>query len=367
MTVIVFLIVLAILVFVHELGHFLVAKAFGIRVDEFGLGFPPRLLSFTRRETRYSLNAIPFGGFVKIFGENPDEESLTGPDSPRSLVNKSKWVQAAVLFAGVFFNIVFAWLIISGGLMSGLRLSADNVPANAIVIEAPRVIVTSVAPDSPADTVGLKTADALLFLTANNEGLQNFSVEQIQDFIVRHGEEEITFLIRRGTENLTLYITPIQGIVSDRPAIGISMDAVGTFKLPFFSALIEGAKFTASLLKAITVGLGTFIYSAITGQADLSQVTGPVGIAGMVGEASRLGFVYLLSFTAFISLNLAVINLIPIPALDGGRLLFVLIESIKGSPIKPKVANTLNAIGFALLLLLMLVVTYQDIFRIVAR
>ncbi|MBX4198217.1 RIP metalloprotease RseP [Candidatus Parcubacteria bacterium] len=363
MTIIVFIIVLAALVFVHELGHFLAAKSSGIRVDEFGLGFPPTLYKFKRGETTYSLNAIPFGGFVKIFGENPDEESMTGPEKERSFFNKPKYIQAWVLAAGVIFNIIFAWLLLSLGFMIGMPVpegySSSTIVQNAVLT------ITDVQPGSPAQKAELKAGDKVIKLQAGYAVAENLTAEKVQQFVGSRQNQIVTVTFQRGEETKTVDVIPKTGIVSDRAAIGVGLEQLGTLRLPIHKAVWEAMKMTWYLAKAITVGLAVFLYQTVTGNAHLSDVTGPIGIAGMVGDATRLGIVYLLSFTAFISINLAVINLIPFPALDGGRLLFVLIEKIKGTPISSKIANAFNAVGFALLLLLMLVVTFQDIIKLI--
>ncbi len=365
MTVIIFIIILAVLVFVHELGHFLVAKASGIRVDEFGIGFPPKIVSWKRAETVYSLNAIPFGGFVKIFGENPDDESIAGPDKERSFVNKPKHIQAAVLVAGIAFNILFAWLLISIGFMSGMPVPQDY-SSNAVV-ENLNLSVTLVSPASPADKAGLKAGDVITGVESGPDKITKLSVTDFQEFINAHNAQDIAISYKRGNEVGIAHAVPVQNIVAGRAAIGISLDMLGTLRLPPHLALIEGAKLTSYIVQGTAVGLVQFIGQAVTGRANVNDVTGPVGIAGIVGDAARLGFVYLLSFTAFISINLAIINLIPFPALDGGRLLFVLIEKIKGSPIRPLVANTVNLVGFSLLILLMLFVTYHDIAKLLIK
>ncbi|MBA3550988.1 RIP metalloprotease RseP [Patescibacteria group bacterium] len=362
MTVIIFIIALAILVFVHELGHFLAAKISGIRVDEFGLGFPPKIFGFKRGETTYTLNAIPFGGFVKIFGEDPNEESIGGPDSARSFVNKPKSLQAMVLVAGVTFNVIFAWILISLGFMIGMPVPQGYVASTQL--ENTAVTITAVSPNSPADNAGLKAGDKVLRLESGTDVKDNPKPEDISPFINTHKDQEVSVTYERAGIQDSIAVVPKEGIVANSVAIGISIDELGILKLPIHKALWEGGKLTGSVIKATAVGLGQFIYQAVTGNAKLADVTGPVGIAGLVGDARQLGAVYLLSFIAFISVNLAVINLLPFPALDGGRLLFVLIEKIKGSAINPKIANTINGVGFALLLLLMVVVTLQDVIKL---
>ncbi len=362
MSILLFIIILVVLILVHELGHFLAAKRAGVRVDEFGVGFPPRLFSKKYGETVYSFNALPFGGFVKIFGENPELESMEGDDAKRSITQKSKWIQAWIISAGVIFNLLLAWVLISMGFMFGLPYSADDAKYGARV-QGTALTITQVMPKSPAESAGLKGGDKIITLYAGLDSLNNPIVESTREFIASH--KEITLTYMREGEIKTTIIQTQEGIVSDRRAIGISMGMTGTLKLPIHEALYAGLTTTAKLTWATTIGLLDFFKNIFIGQADFSSISGPVGIVGIVGDASALGFMYLITLTALISINLAIINLLPFPALDGGRLFFLLIEAIKGSPIKPIVANTTNGIGFILLILLMVVVTYSDIVKLV--
>ncbi|MDP3996723.1 MAG: site-2 protease family protein [bacterium] len=362
MTIIIFIVILALLILVHELGHFLVAKKSGIRVDEFGLGFPPKAVSIKKGETEYSLNWIPFGGFVKIFGENPDEESIEGPDKERSFVHKNRAIQSAVLVAGVTFNMIFAWFLISLGFFVGMPASSEIYPD----VTNPKTMIVAVRPDSPADRAGLRTGDVLerLFSDSGSE-LTKPTVSEAYEFLNQEADSkvEVSYSGPHGRVG-KVELMAEEGIADGRKVVGITMDSIGILKIGFFGSFWEGMKTTVMLTRAIAVALWGFVSDAFTGQADFSQVTGPVGIVGLVGEASDLGFSYLLSFTAIISIHLAVINLAPFPALDGGRLLFVAIEAIRRKAISPKIANTLNAIGFSLLILLMLVVTFKDIMKL---
>ena len=393
------------LVVSHEFGHFIVAKKSGIRVDEFAFGFPPRLFKFKKGETTYSINALPLGGYVKIYGENGDREDEGKDESGtiikeikieetivetisqsgevtidkteiikeevrsnvgRSFVDKPKYIQAAVLFAGIAMNLLVAWLLLSIGFMSGLPTSVGSAPKGAIVKDQ-ALTVTSVVKESPAEIGGLKVRDKILSLDTPTDSTRllssTFGTESLQNFVKKHGEEEINISLTRGGETMDVKVTPEKKDGSN-PMIGISMDMIGTLKLPLHKAIWEGAKLTWDITAATVVGFYTLIHDAFLGQADMDSLTGPIGIVGVVGDAAKFGFIYLLSFTALISINLAVINLVPFPALDGGRLLFLLIEKIKGSPIKPIVANWANAIGFGLLMLLMAVITFHDIVKL---
>ncbi|MGB3922266.1 MAG: RIP metalloprotease RseP [Minisyncoccia bacterium] len=354
MSILIFLIIVSALIIVHELGHFLVARKFGIRVDEFGLGFPPRAAKlFTWKNTPFTLNWLPFGGFVKIFGENPNSEE-GDTTSSESFVSKNRAIQSAVLIAGVAGNFLFAWALFSLGFMTGIP-----APASDFQTENVRTLVTTVLPGSPAGDAGLRSGDAIISIS-RGETASGLSPEEISLFIAQ-SEDPLVFGIDRGGEISEKTVVPETGIIGERPAVGISMELIGTAKLPPPEALWQGLKTTSSLTLATASAIGSFIFEALGGKADLSGITGPVGIVGMVGDARELGFGYLLTFTALISINLAVINLLPFPALDGGRLLFVGIEALTRRSIPARVANVANSIGFALLIFLMVLITIQDV------
>lgn len=386
MTVVLFLIILGALIFVHELGHFVSAKKAGIRVDEFALGFPPRIWSKKIGETVYSLNLVPFGGYVKIFGEDAEGADNRGWEarinadgegrgagverdvSARRFTSKSRWVQALVLASGVAGNIVFAWLLISISFLSGIPSSVEGRYVNEV--RDPKLIITSVLPNSPAAHVGLESGDAILSL---QEGAREFdsvryrispnSAESARAFIAE-SKGDLRIQYKRVNQIQTVEVEPVQGIVAGKPAIGVTLDTVGVVQFGFFRSLYEGLLMTWDLLREVTVGLLGFIKQVFLGQANFDAIAGPVGIAGLVGEARVLGIIYLLSFTAFISINLAVINLFPIPALDGGRLLFLAIEALIRRPIPARITRALNTAGFVLLILLMVVITYRDIVKL---
>jgi len=365
MNIIIFVIILLVLVVVHEAGHFFLAKSFGIRVDEFGFGFPPKIFGKKFGETEYTLNLLPLGGFVRIFGESPDDESISGPDASRSFVNKPKWKQAIVLFAGIFANFLLAWLLFSIGFMSGLPTSVGSEPAGSKLSDV-NLVVLSVVPKSPAEIAGLKSGDKVVSILSGQNMTTYISPETVQSFVTGSEGKVIDIGYTRGKDPLInmAKIIPVKNTTDGKLQIGISMDMIGNLKLPFFSAIGEGAVMDWSSAKSTVVGLYTLIAQTVRGKGSLSSVTGPVGMVGIVGDAYKFGFVYLLSFAALISVNLAIINLVPFPALDGGRLFFLLIEKIKGSHINPKVANTVNTIGFCILILLMIVITYHDVIKL---
>ncbi|MEK7588200.1 MAG: site-2 protease family protein [Patescibacteria group bacterium] len=373
MNIIIFIIILLVLVLVHEAGHFFTAKGFGVRVDEFGFGFPPKMMTlFKKGETEYTLNWLPIGGFVKIFGEDPNEENTNGPEASRSFVNKPRWQQAIVLFAGIAANFLLAWLLFSIGFMTGLPTSVQSAPKD-VVLQNTHLTVLSVLKDSPAEIAGLKTGDKIVavksFGDANTvKTLDQINPEAFTNFIRSQKDteiEEVEISYLRGNDATTLTAKMIPKLnAENNPIIGISMDEIGILKLPFFSAFVEGMKLDWNVTKATVVGLFSIIKQAVQGENVSSSLTGPVGMVSVVGDASKFGFAYLISFAALISVNLAVINLLPFPALDGGRLLFLLIEKIRGKRLNQNFANTANMIGFWLLILLMVYITYKDIAKL---
>lgn len=357
------LLVFTALVAIHEFGHFIVAKFFKVRVDEFAIGFPPRLVSKKFGETEYSVNLLPIGGYVKIHGENPGEEAEK--DKSQSLLYKPKYQQAAVMVAGPIFNILFAWVLLSAAITIGLPASAEYFKEGTALSNS-RVLVLDVQKGSSAEEAGIQRGDQILFVQSGPDAIQLLSVGKIQEFINAHEGRKVTFLLEREGATRMATTTPARTATVDRAIIGISLDEIGILKLPFPESLLESVEATGAMTVGVTKGLFGFFKGIVTQTADFSSVAGPVGIVTLVGDASRFGIAYFLGFTALISVNLAVINLIPFPALDGGRLFFVGVEAITRKKIKPVVVNVLNLAGFAALILLLVFVTYHDILRFTA-
>ena len=346
------------LVFIHELGHFLAARLSGVRVDEFAIGFPPRIFSRVRGGTRYTIGILPFGGFVRLLGEDGDEE--TDPSSKeQSLVHKHPLVKIGVLAGGVIMNLLFGWILISTGLYFGLPISESALPEGE-TLKNPQLVVVEVLADSPAARATLLRGDVI---TKVNDALGNElvtpSIEAFQTFIHEHPASELFLSVERGEEIFSLAVEP-----KKEGVIGVGLDRMGTLSFPLLRAFVEGARMTALLTYGTARAIGHFALSLITTGSGLDQVTGPVGLAGMVGAAQALGWAYVLTLTAIISINLALINILPFPALDGGRILFVLIEWVRGRALSQKVSALGNLIGFALLILLMIFITWADIAKL---
>ncbi len=370
MAALVLILVIVVLVVVHEFGHFVVAKLAGMRVDEFGLGYPPRAKTLGKiGETTYTLNWIPFGGFVKIYGEDDPIQK-----SDRAFASKNRLVQAIVLVAGVTMNVLLAYVLIVGALVAGTPRAL--APEEVAAAHDPQLLVANVLPGSPAAEAGLAPGDVIVNAVHSYDAWNPTTdmesdtptPEDFTQFVTGSEGKTLKLSVDRAGAEVSLTATPTRGIVESDPeryALGVEVVSIGTIPVTLADAIVEGISITWSTLLLTADGLFRFFASVFTLSANLSQVAGPVGIAGVVGEASAAGLGNLLSIVAIISINLAIINLIPIPALDGGRLLFVIIESVIRRPIKPSVAQAVNSIGFVFLILLMLVVTAHDIFKIV--
>jgi regulator of sigma E protease len=336
--------VLILLVMVHECGHYFTARAFGVKVEEFGLFFPPRLWSFTRKGTRYSINAIPIGGFVKLAGE--EDPSVSG-----SLAGKKPYVRIIVLAAGSIMNAILPLVLFS---------LAFIIPHNVVKGE---VVVQEVAPDSPAEEQGIQVGDTILAINAKTvESLVDVSTQ----INLKLGQEIVMLVEHSDATRETITVVPRWQPPENEGAVGIvsSMPDATTVResFPFWEAIPKG--FVECYDTYILYKNG--IISLIIGAAP-ATIAGPVGIAELTGEAARAGFSYLLQFAAFFSINLAIINLFPLPALDGGRIVFVVLEWIRGGKrISARVEGLIHTAGFFLLIAAMLAITYQDIARIIA-
>ena len=344
-TIIIGLVTLSVILFAHELGHFITAKASGVKVEEFGLGFPPRLLSFKRGETRYSLNAIPFGGFNKLAGEED-------PGVTRSLASKSTGIRLLVISAGSLMNVLLAFLLFSLTFM---------VPHDVV---SGQVVVMEVAPGSPAAAAGIESGDTVLSI--NDRPISN--IAELSRYVQLNLGRDTTMVIRHDdstTEEIQLVPRwkPPEGQGATGITISMPEATVTRQHYPFWKAIPMGAKGLIETIILYKNGLVGVIMGALP--ADL---IGPVGIVQITGEvAMKAGISPLLEFAAFISLILGILNLFPLPALDGGRIAFVLLEWVRrGKRISPKTEGLVHLIGLAMLMLLLVAITYQDIIRIIS-
>lgn len=329
-----------VLILVHEAGHFIAAKQMNVDVEEFGFGFPPRIAGWKKGRTLYSINALPFGGFVRLFGEEDaarQGEPRQGRGvNPHAFGAQAWWKRLAIIAAGVGMNCVAAWMFLSLTFFVGARAG---------------ILVTDVVPDSPAASAGIRDGD---FILGYENGAALVSAMATADGQV------IELRVLRGGSVESLALAPDPHPPAGRGALGISFVETGFERVGPIAAVWHGFTETIRGFGAIVVGIGGALVALITDR-EASGVVGPVGIIEIARQAGMLGGGYLLHLIGLISLNLAVINAIPFPALDGGRALFILIERIKGSPLPARAERWVNGAGFALLLLLMVMITVKDV------
>lgn len=384
-TTLLFLLVLTIVVLVHEAGHFFVAKWSGMKVYEFGWGFPPRAFGFYKDPetkkivwvrgspkgnvkevaggsetveeypgTLYSVNWLPLGGFVKIKGEN---DPNPGPDS---FAAKSRTKRLATLLAGVVMNFLLAAILFSIGLMAGLPGQIDPEDTHAIQVSAPAVFIQSVQANSPAARAGLESGDTILSL--NGEPIT--SATQLTEYTRTHGNETIRLEIDRNGKKISVEAKPEVLETGSVPRLGIGLAEAGLVRYPWYWAIIKGFEAAWFGLLHIFISLYELLKNILSGHGVSAGLSGPVGIAVIVGQSASLGLNYLISVTASISLSLAAMNVLPIPALDGGRVLFVVIEGLFRKKVPAKVEQIAHAVGFISLLLLIVIITWRDIAKL---
>lgn len=348
-TILIFLIILAILVLVHEAGHFWAARRAGVRVDEFGFGFPPRLVSWKKGDTRYSLNLIPLGGFVKIHGEQGE-----GKGDSDSFASKPAGKRAKIIVAGVLMNFILAMVLMSFGNIIGMPAAIDEAIGKDAKIQDIKVQLSGVMKNSPAEKAGFQAGDVVIGIS---------SPEDFQALVKENKGKEIEIKIGRGKEILNLKVTPEPAQNGTDGLIGVGLAKTGIVSYPVWRAIIKGITDTINLIFVIVQVAGELIYQAFLGEPVMDVLAGPVGIYKITSQAAGMGFAYILNLMIFLSIQLGIINILPFPALDGGRLLFLGIEKIRRKPVSQKIENIIHAIGFSLLMLLMLAVTWRDIIR----
>lgn len=365
MSILIFLLVLVTLVMIHEFGHYAAAKLCGMRVEEFAFGFPPKIWGKKIGETEYIVNLLPIGGYVKITGESFDEEERKkNAGDKKAFQNKSKLAQLFVLSAGVIMNLLLAAVLFTAVNMSARYVSADdNIYAS--YIKNPKVFVSSVAANSPAKTAGLTKNDEILEFKTTTNAADMKSASSVVDFVKKNNDADITIIFKKEKtgEVVTSVVRAVYGVTPDRKTVGMSVVYGEKVNLNPYDAFTKGVSETVEYTKLTVMGMIDIFSKLFSGENVLSSLSGPVGIAKMAGGASAAGWQTLLSFMAILSINLAVFNALPLPALDGGRFLFVIYEAISRRKISMNFQYYANLLGFLFLIGLMITVTFFDIFK----
>ncbi len=347
----VFVGILMVLVLAHELGHFVVARIFKIGVEEFGIGFPPKIVGVKRKGILYSLNWVPLGGFVRIKGE-----SGGGTDDPSSFAGRGVWQRALVLLAGVTMNVILAIVLLFIGLMVGLPSVVDST-TNRERVSNYEVQIATVVPNTPASTSGIKQGDRVVSL--NGEAITD--ADQVSQRVNNEGGKEITLGVVREGATLTFPVTPTT--YEGRYVLGIELLPIGIVRYPPAEALLRSVQGSWYFITETSKALGTIVVGIVTERKLSNDVGGPVAIAVLTARAVNVGLGHVLQFAALLSLNLALINVLPFPALDGGRVLFLIIEKLRRKPFPEHIEAWVHNAGFALLMVVVVLITYRDIVR----
>lgn len=370
MTFLLFFITLSLLILVHEWGHFYAARRLGIKVEEFGFGFPPKLVSTVKNGTRYVLNLLPIGGYVKIYGEQGE-----GADEHQSFASRPVWQRLVIVGAGVFMNIMLAWVFYTFAHGVGITKVVEEKSDTTLVT------IVAVEKNSPAEQAGVAFGDVVEKFSvksgpASDEKIQSssalpsetrrteFKIGTIGDFqqAIKSaaGAEVVLTLARNGTTR-EITAVPRASPPPGSGALGIALEYIAVEKTSWYKAPFAGLESTYRALTNTVTGLAEMIKLLILERKVPADISGPVGIFRLAGSIQDLGLSYILQFIAIISINLAILNALPIPALDGGRILFMIIEKIRRKAISKNTENISHAVGFGLLILLMALVTFRDI------
>lgn len=360
--------VLFILVIIHELGHYWAARLIGVHVDEFGFGLPPRLWGKKIGNTIWSLNALPIGGFVRLAGEDEAGEDiekhrkqLKGKHIKDFFWGRSKLERSTILLAGVTMNFLLAV-----GITAGLLVHGIEEPLPAVKIEA-------VLQNSPAEAAGIQPGDRIIGMIIPKENGESMDVpiripEELKEYTAKHAGKEITLIYKRGDDERQTSLVPRTNPPENQGAMGIQMDYdTRIMKYPIYLAPFKAIELNITRARDMLVAIGTLPFRALEGQNIQNEVAGPVGIAQVVGVSALMGVIPLLNIISLLSLSLAVLNIMPIPALDGGRLLFIVIEAITGKTVNQELERKAHTAGFILLISFILLVSFNDILRIFTR
>ncbi len=353
MAILIFILILLVLILSHEAGHFFSAKFFGIKVEEFGFGIPPRIAGIKKGETLYSFNLLPFGGFVKIFGEEGQEK-----ENHRSFGSKTVFQKSVVLLSGVSANIILAFFIFS--IVS--FLGAPTVVSEEEIIKYPdaKITIVEVAQNSPAHEVGIQIGDKVR--SVNN--IIPKTLEQLQLIIKEKSGENIEIIFERNGHAINKKVVPRINPPEKEGPLGIALSWTRIEKTQWYKAPFEGIKTTWNTFLGTVYGFSSAIKNLIFGEKQSIQISGPVGIFNITKSVSATGLNMLLMLVGVLSVNLAIINVVPFPGLDGGRFLFVILEKIRKKSISPKTGAIYHGIGLAILLALLIAITIRDIYRI---
>ncbi len=354
MTIIIFILILALLVLIHEFGHFIAAKKSGVLVEEFGFGFPPRVIGKKIGETLYSINLLPIGGFVKLYGEEYHEEGamVDGKLKSRAFINKKPWQKVLIVVGGIIGNFLLGWVLISFLFTQGVPS-----PTNEVIVE-------QVQSNSPASAVGIHSGDRITKAIKGDKTYPLTSIADLQDVTKKYADQPIKLEVKQNGAAREVTVTPRKHPPAGQGSLGLVITSFEEKKYPWYSAPYYGLIQAGNITRMIVVELAKTVVQLATLKNPKVDVAGPIGIAQFTGQAIKFGQNAVLELIALLSLNLAVINILPFPALDGGRLVLVLYEWISGRKVNRTFERYLNLAGIIILLSMTVLVTIHDIIKL---
>jgi regulator of sigma E protease len=360
LTIIVFIFILGLLVFVHEAGHFVAAKLSKIKVEEFAFGFPPRIWSKKKGETVYAINAFPIGGYVKMLGESEESQSK------RSYSKKTPGTRAIVSVAGVIMNVVLAWLILTIGFavgMSPLVSSPDSIPGKKL---STSIIVEEVEANSPASSAGLQPGDDLVSaIPVGGSSVVFNSATDVTNFTKSHEGKQVELVFKRDNVEKSAETTISK---NDSSPLGIAIVENSIVRTAWYWAPVVAFREIVKIIGVNFVFLKSFFAQLFSHGQISNQVGGPVAIYIFTGMAVKAGAMVVLQFIAILSISLALVNILPFPALDGGRLLFIILEKIfRRKVVTDNVENIIHTVGFGLIILFAIAITYRDVVNLIIK
>jgi regulator of sigma E protease len=359
LTGLIFIVILSILVLIHEAGHYFVARRAGIRVEEFGLGLPPKIWGKRIGDTEFTLNALPIGGFVRLYGETPDGVSVKSHPAEGSQAFSAKplWARAAVLLAGVTANLLLGILLFT--IVYTLGLPKYDAKA----------VIDAISPNSPAASAGVQKGESIVAL--NGQPFLEIDGGFSEAIKKAKGKDVKLTLEQTSGQQRDVQVTVREQAPAGEGLLGVSIKGepyiTGYERYPFYQAPLIGIKQAFTFAGAILTGLGAMATQVFQNGTPPADVAGPVGIASVLGQTRQLGLVPVLWFISILSINLAVVNVLPFPALDGGRLLFVIIEAVTGRKPNPNIERIVHTAGMAILLGLIILITFSDIQRFIMK
>lgn len=344
------------LVTLHEVGHFLLAKRFGVKIEEFGIGYPPRIAAKKIGETIYSLNLLPFGAFVRMAGEierSDDSRSFSQQSAGKRILIALGGVLSFWIISAILFSIVF-------GLGAPVMIEDEGVSN----LSEPKVNIVGIAPDSPADVRGLKVGDTIKGFRVEGSSFDITKIKEIKEITERNKGQDIILILERGKETLEVSLVPRVLPPAGEGPIGVALVRTAIQKYPWYLTPLKGITTTGEITFAVIQTYIQAIKNLFLGQPVGVEMVGPIGVFQMLTQTQQLGLIYFLNFLALISIQLAIFNILPIPAVDGGRILFLIIEAVRKKPVSERIQQKMIVFSFMVLLALMVWVTIKDVAKL---